>query len=470
MRYVLRFSGEQHTQLRAHLLPDDGLEAAALVLCGRMNSDERNVLCARRIVLIPYGACERTATSIDWPTKFADPLIEEAMKHGMAILKIHSHPGGFATFSARDDKSDDSFFRSVCDLVDDGRPHASAVMLPDGDGRIFARVLLVDGRRQPVELVSVASDNVHFWHAEADGYGLPEFVRRHAQAFGAGTIERLRRMTVAVIGCSGTGGPLIEQLVRLGVGCLVLVDHDRVEWKNLNRINMTTAADANLGRFKVEVLAEAIGRIGLATRVVPLALDLDTPKAVKAVAACDMLIGCMDRWYGRDLLNRLATFYVLPYIDVGVQLRPLPEGGIDTIWGAVHYLQPGRSSLRSRGVYTSEDVQAELLKRHDPAEYRRRLQEKYIRGVQEDRPAVISVNTLVSAMAVNELLARIHRYRIVPDEEFASQRIGLHEGHTFAEAESRLQRCQVLAKEVGRGDVVPLLDKPELSEGKGTTW
>ena len=42
------------------------------------------------------------------------------MKRGMAIVKIHSHPGGFEAFSTRDDQSDGSFFRSVCDLLEDG--------------------------------------------------------------------------------------------------------------------------------------------------------------------------------------------------------------------------------------------------------------------------------------------------------------------------------------------------------------
>ena len=465
MRYALRFTGEQHAQLRSHLFPGDGHEAAALVLCGRRDGDERHVFCARRIVLIPYDACKRTAVSIDWPTRFADPLIMEAMKRGMAVVKIHSHPGGLEAFSTRDDRSDESFFRSVCGLLEDGKPHASAVMLPGTDGRIFARAILPDGKKRPVELVSVAGDDLKFWFADG-GFGLPDFVRRHAQFFGAGTVEILRRLTIVIVGCSGTGSPLIEQLVRLGVGCIILIDPDRVEWKNLNRIYMSKAADANLRRFKVDVLAEAIGNMGLGTRVIPLAMDLDNPVAVKAAAEADLVIGSVDSWYGRDLLNRLATFYVQPFIDLGVQLTPLPEGGIDTIWGAVHYLQPGRSSLKSRGVYTSEDVRAELLKRDDPVEYRRRLREKYIRGVQEDRPAVISINTQVAAMAVNELLARIHCYRLPPNEEFASQRIALHEGLTFRETESKLPVCPVLSKEVGRGDVVPLLDKPELTEGQ----
>jgi molybdopterin/thiamine biosynthesis adenylyltransferase len=84
--------------------------------------------------------------------------------------------------------------------------------------------------------------------------------------------------------------------VRLGVGRTVLIDPDRVEHRNLNRINMATAADADEGGLKVHMLAEAIGRIGLGTRVVPLALDLEDPRAIRAVAASDMLIGCVDSW------------------------------------------------------------------------------------------------------------------------------------------------------------------------------
>jgi molybdopterin/thiamine biosynthesis adenylyltransferase len=289
-------------------------------------------------------------------------------------------------------------------------------------------------------------------------------MRRHAQVFGAATVNVLRRMRIAVVGCSGTGTPVIEQLVRLGVGRLVLVDPDQAEWRNLNRMYMTKAADANLRRYKVEVLAEAIGHIGLGTEVMPIAKGLATPDAVRAVAACDVVIGGMDSAAGRDVLNRLVTFYCVPYIDMGVQLTPLPGGGIDQITGAVHYLQPGRSSLKSRGVYDSEDVRAELLKRDDPREYERRLKEKYIRGVQEDRPAVISINTMIAAMAVNELLARIHRFRYDRNDAYAAQRYALHEAWNFRDAEWELKPCPVLPKEVGRGDVTPLLDRPELSE------
>jgi molybdopterin/thiamine biosynthesis adenylyltransferase len=465
MEFVLRLTGEQHTKLLAHLYPGDGMEAAALMLCGRHGGGARHVMCARKIVLIPHDQCERSPVRVTWPTRFGDGLVAEAGRRGMAIVKVHSHPGGYEAFSDWDDRSDLSFFRSVSNWLEDGRPHGSAVMLPGG--RMFARVVTEDGEFQPCDLVSVAGEELLFWHASGIGHGVPEFARRHAQAFGAGTVNLLRKLTIAVVGCSGTGSPLVEQLVRLGVGRLLLIDPDRVEWKNLNRIFMTTAADANLGRLKVEVLAEAIGRIGLGTEVIPLAAELATPKVIRAVAASDMVFGCMDSLAGRDVLNRVAAFYSLPNIDLGVQLTALEKGGIDQITGAVHYLQPGRSSLKSRGVYDSEDVRAELLRRDDPGEYRRRLKEKYIRGAQEDRPAVISVNTMVAAMAANELLARLHRFRYDTNDSYAVQRITLHEPHLFIQAESDFEPCPVLSKEVGRADAVPLLDRPELTEEAG---
>src|SRR5581483_9011271 len=102
VEYVLRLTGDQHAMLRAHLFPGDRMEAAALILCGRHNGLDRHVFTANRLALIPHDRCIRTAVVVNWPTKFADPLLAEAIKRRMAIVKIHSHPGGFADFSGVD--------------------------------------------------------------------------------------------------------------------------------------------------------------------------------------------------------------------------------------------------------------------------------------------------------------------------------------------------------------------------------
>lgn len=461
MKVALRMTGLQHAQLQAHLLPEDGCEAAAIALCGRYEAEGRHVLTVRKIIPVPHELCKvRTDRRVTWPTEaFLPPLLEEAARNGQAIVKLHSHPNGYERFSACDDTSDRELFDSVYGWLTDELPHASVIMLPGGKliGRSFNSQLTT----APLSLIAVAGDDLRFWHAQEDEALIPEFAQRNAQAFGAGTVRLLSKLSVAVVGCSGTGSPVIEQLARLGVGRLVLVDPDRVEFKNLNRILNATSADATARRFKVEVLARAIRQMGLGTKIEALTRNLFDPIAVKAVAGCDVVFGCVDSIDGRHLLNRLAVFYNLPYFDVGVKLQADGAGGVEQICGTVHYLQPDRSSLLSRGVYDLEELRAVNLRRTNPAAYADLLREKYIVGAQEARPAVVSVNLFFASLAVNELLARLHIYRDDENARYAINRFSLTQMQPYYENEA--EACSVLARHVGRGDVTPFLDLPELS-------
>jgi hypothetical protein len=312
----------------------------------------------------------------------------------------------------------------------------------------------------PIESIMAVGDEIQIWtptrSSASDGFTI-----RHAQAFGRGTTGMLRTLSIAVIGCSGTGSIVVEQLARLGVGRLLLVDPDVVEEKNLNRILNTGKEDAYLRRPKVHALASAIARMGLGQEVIPLQANLVSPETVRAVAECDVVFGCMDGVEGRHMLNRLATFYTMPYFDVGVRLDADGRGGIDQVAGSVHYLQPGRSSLLSRGVYSLDRVNAEEIRRTNPELYRRRIREGYLRGVEEDRPAVISVNMFFAALIINDFLARLHAYRNQPNSHYAWIGGSLSELQLYSEPEAA--PCQLLEAHVGRGDVTPLLERSSLS-------
>lgn len=460
MKTILRMTGLQHEELRRHLFPGDGCEAVAVAICGRRAGEDVQVLTLREIKLIPYEDCSvRTPLRVTWSTEALLPLLERASAEGNAILKLHSHPGGFPLFSETDDEADKELFESVYGWMDDENPHASCVMLPGG--KMFGRTIKSNGDFEPLTTIAVAGDDLHFWHSDFDST-VPEFARRHAQAFGAGTFDILRRLSVAVVGCSGTGSPTIEMLARLGVGRLVIVDPDHVEEKNLNRILNATIEDARSGALKVDVLARAVKQMGTGTKALPIAGNLFDAKTVKLVAECDLLIGCMDSVDGRHLLNKIAVFYSIPYFDLGVKLVADGKGGVEQICGTVHYIQPDGSSLLSRRTYTLEQFAAAALKRANPDEYKKQIEEKYIVGVQEDRPAVISVNMLIASLAVNEILARIHRFRDDGNKSYATTRVSLTQGHTYYEPESNA--CAMLSRHAGRGDISPLLDMPELGE------
>ena len=175
-------------------------------------------------------------------------------------------------------------------------------------------------------LHQVAGDDLHFWYAGAGKVDLPDFAASHAQAFDEGTIERLRRLSIAVIGASGTGSPVVEQLMRLGVGEIVIVDDDHIEGRNVNRILNSTMRDVREKRLKVDVLGDAVERTGLGTEVIRLPKNLWNPDVIRAVAQCDVVFGCMDTVDGRYLLNALASYYTLPYFDIGVRLDAVRDG------------------------------------------------------------------------------------------------------------------------------------------------
>ena len=314
------------------------------------------------------------------------------------------------------------------------------------------------------------SADIVFWNYSLKKHQNLEFTDSHAHAFGERTVEQLSNLSVAVIGCSGTGSPVIEQLVRLGIGQIVLVDDDVIEVRNVNRILNSTIDDAHLHRFKVDVLADSIRKLGLGTRVYEYRENLWNRKVIMAVAECDLVFGCMDSVGGRYLLNSIATHYLIPYFDLGVRLDSVltnnEQRTVREVCGTVHYLQPGKSSLMSRGLVKMEQVRAEGLRRHDPGSYKEQVDAGYIKGIQESRPAVISINVLIASIAVNDLLARLHPYR---DEDYGNSHIAsittsLSSVEMLPDSETKYPQCHILRENAGRGDIEPLLGLVEFAE------
>src|SRR5262249_15125957 len=142
---------------------------------------------------------------VTWRTDAMVHVLADAARRGLAVLKIHSHPGGYDRFSAFDDASDGELFPSVFGWVDSDLPHGSAVMLPGG--HLFGRAALPDGAFAPFARVAVAGDDLIFWdYGAGRGDDTGEALLRNRQLFGEGTMRRLKNPSVAVVGYSGTGG------------------------------------------------------------------------------------------------------------------------------------------------------------------------------------------------------------------------------------------------------------------------
>lgn len=455
---VLAISGKHYQQLHQHLYPGDGKEAVAIALCGQAVGARRNQLFVHEVIAVPYDACRiREPDAVAWSVETVLPALNDAIKKKLTVVKFHSHPGGFPDFSRYDDESDRAFFSAVDNVLDNCDARASVVMLPDG--RFFGRYVHDGVLGKAIDLFRVAGDDFQFFRRDdnkSDNAETPEHAVRLIQTFGEGTYRTLRRLRIGVVGASGTGSIVLEQLARNCVGELVPVDPDHLERKNLNRVLNARGSDADKGRMKVDRAQEAILEMDLGTKVWPLPNDITDPETIHALGECDILFGCLDSVDGRHIINKIASHFLIPLIDMGVRIDADGKGNVGQVTGAVHTVLPGGSSLMSRGVYSQADLNAAFMKKREPKRYEEMAKAGYVKGVDVDRPAVVSLNMLIAAYAVNELLARLTPYRVDPNSDFAQLRISLSDPLASSH-QADGEACPALAKRMGFGSIEPLL-------------
>lgn len=447
----IRFSlnGRQYVQLQRHLYPGDGHEGVALVLCGRARMAESERFLARRVIPVPHDAVTaRAPDEIEWSVEeFVLPLVEEMERDDLALVVMHCHPGGYAAFSKADDEADRLLFPSVHSWFDTTGEHGAAVMLPDGS--MFGRAVDPEGRFTAFRRITIAGDDLLFFPKPAATV-IPATAKRVSQTFGTGTYALLRGLRIGVVGCSGTGSIVAELLARNCVGELVLIDDDVVEAKNLNRILNSRQLDADRRTPKVDVLAAAIRAFGLGTVVEPLKASLMDAEGFHRATTCDIVFGCMDTAEGRHILGQICSAYLIPLFDVGVHIELDGVGSISHAVAVAHYIQPGGSSLLSRGIYDGEDLEAEAAQRTAPEDYDRRVAAGYLRAVEEDRPAVMPINMMAANLGVLDFLARIHGYRLDPNSHFAGQTMSLTHGYYEQVQDGR--PCKMMERIIGTGD------------------
>ncbi len=178
---------------------------------------------------------------------------------------------------------------------------------------------------------------------------MPERYLRNADSISMEAQLRLLQSTVAVVGCGGLGGYLVEELARLGVGTLVLFDPDVFEEHNLNRQLLSDAA--TIGTPKIYAATRRIAAVNPAVQVrahrasfsksfgrneirgAQAAADaLDSiPARLELAAACGdlgipLVHGSIAGWYGQVAVQYpgekiIETIFSGAQADRGVEAR-----------------------------------------------------------------------------------------------------------------------------------------------------
>jgi molybdopterin/thiamine biosynthesis adenylyltransferase len=301
--------------------------------------------------------------------------------------------------------------------------------------------------------VRVVDHRVRLFAAAIDGDAVPMFDRQ-IRAFGPEGQGLLRHLRVGVVGAGGTGSAVAEQLIRLGVGTIVVIDDDTIndDGSNVTRVWGSTLDDA--GVRKVAIVERSAARIGLGSEVIAVNGSINDEETARLLRGCDVVFGCTDDNRGRVTLSRLAYWYLIPVFDMGVQLDSA-AGTLRSIDGRITVVGPGAPCLLCRGRIDDDRLAAELL---GPAERAARAAEGYAIGLDDPNPAVIAYTTAVAAFAVAELLSRLFvDVEPEPTEHlvaFHFRRIGSNRGR-------RQDHWCTDPANLGAGDTVPFL---------GVTW
>lgn len=196
----------------------------------------------------------------------------------------------------------------------------------------------------------------------------------------------LAAATIGIVGLGGGGSHVSQQSAHLGIGRFVPVDHDIIEWRNLNRLVGATANDVRRELPKVKIAERSIRGVNPDAVVTPR--QCRWQEATNDLLGCDVIVGCVDLFREREELERFARRHLIPYIDLGMDVHVVD--GRHCIGGQVVLSAPGGVCLRCLGIITD----------------RRLTLEAQHYGSAGSKPQVVWTNGVLASIAVG-LIAQL---------------------------------------------------------------
>lgn len=124
----------------------------------------------------------------------------------------------------------------------------------------------------------------------------------------------LQHKHVVIIGCGALGSPIAETLVRAGVGKLTIADRDYVETSNLQRQQLFTEQDAQLGTPKVIAAKERLKIIRADVQIIPILDHVDGILLEELAKDAHLIMDATDNFETRLVMNDVAWKLGIPWI------------------------------------------------------------------------------------------------------------------------------------------------------------
>ncbi len=221
--------------------------------------------------------------------------------------------------------------------------------------------------------------------------------------FGKDGQTKLSGLKIAIVGVGGTGSHVLQQLVYLGIKSFILIDSDKVSETNLNRL--IGANDKDIGKLKVDIAKRFAEFINPDVKAVSIPETFLSEIGIASLKEVDFIFGCVDKDGARLLLTEFCKAYNKPYLDIATEING------DDWGGRIVFTDAEKGCLICRKKLSQEEIHRDLSSPED-----RSVDDK-IYGVEKNHlgntgPSVVSLNGVLSSLAVSEFLIYITGIRL----------------------------------------------------------
>jgi len=401
--------------------------------------------------LDPADLVSSSDQHVAWQTDGFMRLIGDALNNNLVPALVHTHPKGQAAFSKQDDRNEAKLARTA--LIKGAVGLISIVIA--GNGEIAARIWMSDDK--PTNITRILHSGPRLKLTCDDDHDIA-FLDRQTRLFGGHTTQMLTKFRCGIAGGGATGSAILPLLMRLGIREAVMLEKDRAEETNLNRLHGARREDTIAKALKADIHARTVSEADLGMTLVTIDAWAGEPSTWNALKACDVIFCCTDDHAGRLFLNRFARFYGIPVIDVGLAMQRRTDQSFE-LFARVSTLVAGHTCLLCGGFIDPRRAREEALRRRDPQAYERLKEEAYVLGEGDPSPAVVTFTTEAASMAVNEWLAGITGF--AGSSGMLSTRIRRFHARDerFLDIPSQPNcPCCSASATLGRGDITPFLD------------
>jgi molybdopterin/thiamine biosynthesis adenylyltransferase len=387
-------------QVRAHVEDFRRGEEAGFLICSVSRLDDRDILLAREWHPVPDSAIERKAhgSVLSWSAQFNSDTLQRAVDLEATLVLVHSHGSASPRFSSDDRAKERALFGAFSRIVDP--LPTGTLLLGRGDA---AGSFWMNGRNDRLEFrrLVVVGPTIESWHAETaalDGRGPRRRLARQTVAIGPESDAKLAAAVVAVLGVSGGGSHVFQQLTHQGVGTLIPIDDQTLDETNLGRHVGAQAAD--IDRTLKTVIAKRLAAgVDPSIRVRDVSERFPSRKTIAELKGADVVVACLDRFDAREAVNAFCRRYLIPLVDIGMSITSTGER-LARADGQVIVALPGEPCLR---CFHLTDALLEWERRNRPPGYDQNPD-------AAGDPQVVSMNGVLASEACNCVLDLITGY------------------------------------------------------------